>query len=303
MSNQKSESKALTAFKQQRLRAWQPVLTPFPVITSFIGVGIVFIVIGVILLQASNSVYEVEVNYDSSTQVTMEVTKDLQPPVFFYYKLENFYQNQRRYVRSRNDEQLRGQVVNKFSTLNTCAPYTSVNNSKDPEDFYVPCGLIANSMFTDTFIMEASNGDQVEWTKNGIAWESDVKDKFKNPPADSTVGENTKPHQDFEDEDFIVWMRTAGLPTFRKLHRIIQSPVSKGTYTISINNTFEVDSFGGHKSVVLSTASWIGGKNPFLAIGYLVVGSLCILLGLVFLLLYRIKHRPLGDTSLINWDN
>jgi hypothetical protein len=46
----------VTAFKQQQLRAWQPILTPFPVILSFLIVGIIFIPVGVALLIASNNV-------------------------------------------------------------------------------------------------------------------------------------------------------------------------------------------------------------------------------------------------------
>ena len=41
----------------------------------------------------------------------------MKAPVYFYYKLENFYQNHRRYVKSRNDDQLAGKVLTKFSQL------------------------------------------------------------------------------------------------------------------------------------------------------------------------------------------
>jgi hypothetical protein len=34
------------------------------------------------------------------------------------------------------------------SSLKNCEPYKSYNNSEDPEDVYLPCGLIARSMFT-----------------------------------------------------------------------------------------------------------------------------------------------------------
>jgi hypothetical protein len=46
-----------TAFRQQRMKAWQPLLTPGPVIIAFLVIGIVFVPLGVILLITSNNVH------------------------------------------------------------------------------------------------------------------------------------------------------------------------------------------------------------------------------------------------------
>lgn len=53
--------------------------------------------------------------------------------------------------------------------------------------------------------------------------------------------------------------------------------------------------FGGTKSLVFSTVSFIGGKNPFLGIAYIAVGGACVLLGLLLTLRHCIKPRKLGD--------
>ena len=45
-----------TALKQQRLPAWQPVLTAKTVFPLFFGIGVVFIVLGSVLLSYSNMV-------------------------------------------------------------------------------------------------------------------------------------------------------------------------------------------------------------------------------------------------------
>jgi hypothetical protein len=52
-----------------------------------------------------------------------------------------------------------------------------------------------------------------------------------------------------------------------------------------------VEKYSGTKSILISTRTVMGGKNPFLGIAYLVVGGLCILLGAVFLATHLIKPR------------
>lgn len=77
-------------------------------------------------------------------------------------------------------------------------------------------------------------------------------------------------------------MRTAGLPNFRKLYGVIEGPLTAGTYTLEIENSYDVESFEGQKSFVLSTTNALGGQNYFLAISYIIVGALCIVFAIIF---------------------
>ena len=87
-------------------------------------------------------------------------------------------------------------------------------------------------------------------------------------------------------------MRTAALPTFRKLYGKIEADFeANDIITVVIENNYNTYSFGGKKKLVLSTTSWIGGKNDFLGIAYLSVGGLCLFLAITFILLYVIKPR------------
>jgi len=302
-----SKRPALTAFKQQQLKAWQPILTPVPVIISFLVIGIAFIPIGSVLLAASNSVVEVTERYDNIEEckdlnttctITFKIDEKMSSPVYVYYRLENFYQNHRRYVKSRNDQQLRGDSVSSYKSLEDCDPRKSVGDSSNPDNFYLPCGLIAWSLFNDTFSLRKDNAT-IPWTKKGIAWKSDVDKKFNNPPADAR---GVRIIDDFEDEDFIVWMRTAGLPNFKKLYRIIHQDLNSGEYSVEIQNNFPVSEFKGRKFVVLSTTSWIGGKNPFLGWAYIVVGIICFVQGIAFAVKHKLSPRKLGDTKYLDWN-
>ena len=92
-------------------------------------------------------------------------------PVYVYYQLDNFYQNHRRYVKSRSDAQLRGETV-VSSDLEDCAPLTVITlEGETTARSLSPCGLIANSLFNDTIALTAVPTG-VSMTQSGIAWKS-----------------------------------------------------------------------------------------------------------------------------------
>ncbi|KAJ1920448.1 alkylphosphocholine resistance protein lem3 [Mycoemilia scoparia] len=356
-----------TAFKQQRLRAWQPLLTPKSVLPTFFIIGIIFAPIGGVLLWAANKVPEVTINYthckdfagdsyqplppdsyqlkfsstvDSSNvkpsaryntetnmcTVRFQLPYQIDSPVYLYYKLTNFYQNHRRYVKSYNVDQLRGDAVS-ASTLKggDCEPLAVRNINNVVKPIY-PCGLIANSIFNDTisnFTLANSSDSSddgsstYDFSPKGISWSSD-KDRYKPskykpedvypPPNWDSIypdhyTEDTGLPDLRNDERFQVWMRTAGLPTFRKLYgKNEDQPLKPGMYSFDINMNFDVESFGGTKSIVVSTTSFIGGRNPVLGIAYIVVGGLCVLLGCLFTLRHITKPRRLGDHTYLSWN-
>lgn len=87
-------------------------------------------------------------------------------------------------------------------------------------------------------------------------------------------------------------MRTAALPTFRKLYGRIESDIqANDSVTVIIENNYNTYSFGGKKKLVLSTTTWIGGKNDFLGIAYITVGGLCLFLAISFILVYVVLPR------------
>lgn len=332
-----------SAFKQQKLPAWQPILTAGTVLPTFFAIGIAFIPIGVAILFFSEGVQERVVEYtdcNSTTDsgkpgrpcaeiigdsrnhsitkpctcnVSFQLPNDYPGQVYIYYGLTNFYQNHRRYVKSRDDVQLLGKLNSPPST--DCAPYAFLNYGNGTKKPIAPCGAIANSMFDDEFQLFYGNSSLslVPWDRTGIAWPSDKAIKFRNPPGvlKDAFAEFAKPvdwrkniweldtetkddsNNGFQNEDFIVWMRTAALPNFRKLHRRVvhseapfQNGLPKGQYYLLVNYWYPVKGFKGTKSFILSTTSVLGAKNPFLGYSYIVVGSLCLVVGIIFLVIH-----------------
>lgn len=95
-------------------------------------------------------------------------------------------------------------------------------------------------------------------------------------------------------------MRTAALPNFRKLYGRIEEDLQAGeTIDVTLLNNYNTYSFHGKKKLVLSTNSWLGGKNHFMGIAYLSVGALCFLLATVFILVHLIWPRYVLLPSLI----
>ncbi|KAI7742932.1 hypothetical protein M8C21_010403 [Ambrosia artemisiifolia] len=228
----------------------------------------------------------------------------MKKPIYVYYQLDNFYQNHRRYVKSRSDPQLRSR--NKENDVSSCKPEDSVNGTA-----IVPCGLVAWSMFNDTFSFSRNGNVQLPITKKGISWKSDRDHKFgkdvfpKNFQNGTLIGgahlNESIPLS--AQEDLIVWMRTAALPTFRKLYGKIEVDLQEGdTIKVVLQNNYNTYSFSGKKKLVLSTASWLGGKNDFIGIAYLAVGGLCFVLAMTFTVIYLVKPRRLGDPSYLSWN-
>ncbi|KAF5376547.1 hypothetical protein D9757_008310 [Collybiopsis confluens] len=369
----------------QRLKAWQPILTPKTVLPTFFLISIIFGPIGGLLIWGSSLVSEMTFDYtdcetlpksesneslvyhkipsskysyhlsssasknaqisppvyaflnntgidgfDVSNQlqciVQFDVPADLSPSVFMYYKLSNFFQNHRRYVKSLDSDQLRGKGGS-TSDLNNgdCKPLGSLNGTA-----IYPCGLIANSLFNDTFtnpvLLNTTDTDQVTnetyaFSYTGIAWPGEHK-KYVDTPIGkgyTSVDEIVPPPNWMQrfpngynssnipnlaaDEHFQNWMRTAGLPTFTKLYgRNDQDTMKKGRYSVIVGLNFPVRPYKGTKSIVISTVSWIGGKNPFLGWAYVAAAGLFVLLAIAGTARHLIKPRRLGDMSLLSWN-
>lgn len=71
------------------------------------------------------------------------VPETMTGPIFMYYRLTNFYQNHRQYIKNFDASQLDGKIVGAEALNTNCGPIGITDNNQ----VVYPCGLIANSMF------------------------------------------------------------------------------------------------------------------------------------------------------------
>uniref|UniRef100_A0A1I8AVB9 Cell cycle control protein 50A n=1 Tax=Steinernema glaseri TaxID=37863 RepID=A0A1I8AVB9_9BILA len=316
-------------FCQQRLNAWRPLLTARCIYPVFILIGAVSICLGVVLHLGAMKASELTIWYTDCLTPDKMLARSLlnftepegptceyniiltdngfEGDVTFLYGMSNYYQNNRQYIRSRNDLQL-------FGTLDSHTDCEPDDVDKATNKTIAPCGRVANSMFNDTFSMvyHSNNGSiPVPFSASNVIHAYERERKYKNPPYKSlnmTLCEafnNTvkptwwkkpicmlgddKTGRGFENVDFIVWMNTAPLPDFRKIYRTLNRTqthdttfhkgLPPGNYTLHITYNYNVIHYNAKKSFVIATTSWSGPKNYFLGIAYMTVGLFLFLLG------------------------
>ncbi|XP_076025903.1 transmembrane protein 30C [Genypterus blacodes] len=322
-----------SAFKQQKLPAWSPMLTAHTVLPFFFLVSLLCMLVGTGLLVTVQRTQEMKMDYTEAgtcnicyekrknvslasepctCKVIFNIEKPFKGDVFVYYGLQNFHQNLRRYMDSRDDGQMVGRMRNLKNPTSYCVPF-----ARDPNGVPIaPCGAVANSIFNDSFTLSYSEPGSpslrpVTLLRRGIAWYTDENVKYRNPKTteNQTLAQvfngtaqplywqkpiyeldpSDPTNNGFINDDFLVWMREAAFPNFKKLYGVLYradepftNGLPAGSYSIDISYNFPAQFFQGRKLVVLTTLTWFGGQNHFLPIAYLVTGGLIFLVA-VFL--------------------
>jgi len=221
------------ALRQQRIESWNPILDPVWVIGALFVLGIVFVPVGFHIKALSDDVVELKDTYDSyefyngdsgakpcaignetnaGTDCTIQMTvpRDMEPPILIHYEIDNFYQNHKYYVDSRNDNQLLGSFERTKLTDEDCNPLNEINGV-----WLNPCGLIANTFFNDIISLEegsavSSDGNEsLVMLETGIAWKSDLEFRFNQPDGfkyeECAACDNTCCNEDDDDDDDDGW--------------------------------------------------------------------------------------------------
>jgi hypothetical protein len=214
-----------------------------------------------------------------------------------------------------------------------------------------PCGLIANTFFNDVFEFKPTDAqaeDNLEMIESGIAWQSDLEYKFRQPdgfkyeecedcedcncdgsewsckekhvdpktqkcyryfyPNDDTTQylyetyPMISPIEGVTNEHFVVWMRISAFPNFRKLYGYFDTDIKAGqTLEFNVTANWDVRSFKGAKSLVLSTTSLFGGKNTQFGNCFIGLGGFFLIVATLFSLKHLLKPRKLANTKYLKY--
>ena len=144
-------------------------MTPSVIVMLLSLLGIISLPVGIVVLDQSNALYEKSVKYggsgksdidcSSTCSASYSIDRDMDGPLYLYYELTNFYQNNIKYQKSISWTQLSGDPDWSDEVENSCSPLLQ-NNSLNLN----PCGLVANSFFTDEYALNT-----VAATINGVA--------------------------------------------------------------------------------------------------------------------------------------
>lgn len=246
-----------------------------------------------------------------SCTLTLTIADDMPTPLYVFYEMKGFLQNHRRYVISRSDQQL----VDK-SDPNTDACTTQLDYAGNSSQAINPCGLAAWTYFNDTYQdwQVLRNGEIINQNSNlvstnDIAPKTDQKymfadyiPQFFNPLINRLRGGSNITTLVKKDQHFIIWMRLAPLPSFRKLWGIIndQELLPGDQLQLTVTNRYNSFGFDGKKSIVVSSATWLGSRNPFMGIVFLITGCLFVTAGVMYLVVaVWIRPRKFGDLSVL----
>jgi hypothetical protein len=212
-------------------------------------------------------VLEYRYDQNSSLQFTFNLTDWHSERLYFYYKLRGFQHNHFRFLNSYSSVQMLGEYD---SDPETCSPLRQYPDSQD----LMPCGLLPNYFFNDTFSFSDPRFDS-----HGITWQNEIGNLFKSPSIEYENARRPLREWAIENETlnphFIVWMRIAKGSEFRKLWAKAEGVQNLTNLTVNVTRNFPNASFAGERWIVLVRPGGLGGQNYFLGMANLVMAVIC----------------------------
>lgn len=235
---------------------------------------------------------------------TVTIPEDMPAPIMVSYKIDPFFQNYLVYANSYSMMELMGLNATDKDLAQCQLSPTSLNNTDGLE--YVPCGLVAASVFNDTFRFV---DPEIVLNSTGIARTEEVTSLFNNPedygdnPNKIWLYQRYPPEviskeEGVRSEHFAVWNRVSAMGHAQKPLGRLNTNLTKGqTLTIEITDRFDPGP-NASKTLVFTHLTLLGGVDNRLGILLIVMGLLIAAAG-VFEKTYTPKAREEGFDEVV----
>eukprot|EP00922_Rhytidocystis_sp_ex-Travisia-forbesii_P014478 GHVS01021656.1.p1 GENE.GHVS01021656.1~~GHVS01021656.1.p1 ORF type:complete len:627 (+),score=76.07 GHVS01021656.1:250-2130(+) len=276
-------------------------------VLGLVAIAIVFIALGVTITVLTYQTVAVEVEYESGdTQKTLEIPSNMQPPVYVYYRLDNFYGNQRRYasdgpnyvygdlhckeVKTR-EEGLQVRLIDGQQTL------PALEATTEQTGLY-PCGLSSVGLFNDVFSIWKDNSS-FPIDRHTAVNHADFP-AFMN---DEASWGSTEPWIFTSDAGYRTWLHEPFTPSFLRQYGVIFQGLAEGTYQLRLDtNLWPAKAWGARKHVYLIELSPMGGRNTVLGYLALAAGFVLLVSAVALLMLVKVFKLRLASQSMRHVD-
>lgn len=138
--------------------------------------------------------------------------------------------------------------------------------------------------------------------RDGLCYAYDYPEPTTTQYLYQTYPNIVSPLEHVKNEHFVVWMRMAATPDFRKLYGYIDQKVPKGTLLeFEVNMNWVVQSFKGTKALKLTTNSMWGTKGTWLGTTIYIIGYFCLGSGFFFAMKHWLKPRKIADKKYLHF--
>ena len=314
MDYEEYENLKQSRFKQQKIPGWRILPSMFHAVLYFFSIGILCLAIGIALILISEENIEEEAFFHNNTFVILNISKKMKADIMVYYKVTNYYQNNRRYMLSKSYDQLFGEniTLKDMKKRHECDPIITnkdmginesiFNIALNESELAIPCGLMAKSfkLFNNSYIFELISGPNFdENNTNSNIFEIDMTNiarKFDRKKYNNSFNIKNQ-WLDLKDEHFMVWMRPAPFANFSKLYGRINHDLEKGSVinvTMEPGKYYDREEFiqsGANLSIILTTTNYFGGENKELSYSFAGFGLLCIIFGIIFIVAFKCNNK------------
>lgn len=288
---------------QQELRGCRQTFDRHPTF-CFIIFMIFHILIGIISIGFTNDIREYKIRYDDKcglSETNPTGTADIyfnNPPlsgnIFFYFELHDYYQTYFLMARHLSIEGIRGRLED--------YPVECETNNKTT----IACEIFNKIFFLDCY--EILNGN---FSELDITWRHTKGNLYKEAEGPYEDSSNWILHPNVSDyfsgealnEHFIVWMRIAAKPNFRKLYSK-SSDGCPANLHVHVHCFYPYTLYHGERYLVLLKPDGLGGKSLMLAIFNFILSGVIVVFIVAFETIKlihskKIKRRVLKNNELV----